>query len=165
MNGGLCFVLAAEVAVVEDAKAEVPGEVVKVVMPERVEATVKAVEEVLVELVKVDTTVVEVVEEVLPEEVEAAVVEVVKEEVKDNRRLLLMWSRTLFSRLLLRCREVEVVVVNVVKDIVTESDVAEAVNHYVLGAGTVQKESKKSKKSYRRLGAETRVRSSVVELS
>ena len=85
-------------------------------MPERVEATVKAVEEVLVELVKVDTTVVEVVkevvckkleaavkvvEEVLPEEVEAAVVEVVKEEVKGNRRLLLMWLRTLFPRLLL----------------------------------------------------------------
>ena len=102
MNGGLCFVLASEAAVVEDAKAEVPGEVVKVVMPERVEATVKAVEEVLVELIKVDTTVVEVVEEVLPEEVEAAVVEVVKEEVKGNRRLLLMWSRTLFPRLLLR---------------------------------------------------------------
>ena len=71
----------------------------------------------LVELVKVDTTVVEVVkevvfrkfeaavevvEEVFPEEVEAAVVEVVKEEVKGNRRLLLMWPRTLFPRLLLR---------------------------------------------------------------
>ena len=46
MNGGLCFVLALEEAVVEDAKAEAPGEVVKVVMPERVEASVKAVEEV-----------------------------------------------------------------------------------------------------------------------
>ena len=45
---------------------------------------------------------VEVIEEVFPEEVEAAVVEVVKEEVKGNRRLLLMWSRTLFPRLLLR---------------------------------------------------------------
>ena len=107
-----------EAAVVEDAKAEAPGEVVKEVMPERVEAAVKAVEEVLAELVKVDTAVVEVVkevvtekleaavevvEEVLPEEVEAAVVEVVKEEVKANRRLLLMWPRTLFPRLLLRC--------------------------------------------------------------
>ena len=102
MNGGLCFVLASEAAVVEDAKAEAPGEVVKVVMPERVEATVKAVEEVLVELVKVEATVVEVVEEVLPEEVEAAVIEVVKEEVKGSRRLLLMWPRTLFPRLLLR---------------------------------------------------------------
>ena len=58
MNGGLCFVLASEVAVVEDAKAEAPGEVVKEVMPERVEATVKAVEEVLAELAKVDTAVV-----------------------------------------------------------------------------------------------------------
>ena len=58
MNGGLCFVLASEVAVVEDDKAEAPGEVVKVVMPERVEATVKAVEEVLAELAKVDTPVV-----------------------------------------------------------------------------------------------------------
>ena len=86
MNGGLCFVLASEAAVVGDDKAEAPGEVVKVVMPERVEASVKAVEEVLVELVKVDTT----------------VVEVVKEEVKGNRRLLLMWPRTLFPRLLLR---------------------------------------------------------------
>ena len=56
----------------------------------------------LVELVKVEATVVEVVEEVLPEEVEAAVVEVVKEEVKGNRRLLLVWPRTLFPRLLLR---------------------------------------------------------------
>ena len=86
-------------------------------MPERVEATVKAVEEVLAELVKVDIAVVEVVEkvvtevavevveEVVPEEVEAAVVEVVKEEVKANRRLLLMWPRILFSRLLLGCRE------------------------------------------------------------
>ena len=117
MNGGLCFVLASEAAVIEDAKAEVPGEVVKVVMPERVEATVKAVEEVLAELVKVDIAVVdvvkkvvtgklevavEVVEEVVPEEVEAAVVEVVKEEGKGNTRLLLMWPRTLFPRLLLR---------------------------------------------------------------
>ena len=59
-------------------------------------------EEVVVELVKVEATVVEVVQEVLPEEVEAAVVEVVKEEVKGNRRLLLMWPRTLFPRLLLR---------------------------------------------------------------
>ena len=89
-------------------------------MPERVEATVRMVEEVLAELVKVDIAVVdvvkkvvtgklevavEVVEEVLPEEVEAAVVEVVKEEVKANRRLLLMWPRILFSRLLLGCRE------------------------------------------------------------
>ena len=39
------------------------------------------------------------VEEVLPEEVEAAFIEVVKEEVKGNRRLLLMWPRTLFPRL------------------------------------------------------------------
>ena len=52
MNGGLCFVLASEAAVVGDDKAEAPGEVVKVVMPERVEATVKAVEEVLAELRK-----------------------------------------------------------------------------------------------------------------
>ena len=52
MNGGLCFVLASGAAVIEDAKAVVPGEVVKVVMPERVEATVKAVEEVLAELRK-----------------------------------------------------------------------------------------------------------------
>ena len=56
----------------------------------------------LVELVKVEATFVEVVEEVLPEEVEAAVIEVVKEEVKGNRRLLLMWLRTLFPRLLMR---------------------------------------------------------------
>ena len=89
-------------------------------MPERVEATVKAVEEVLAELVKVDIAgvevvkevvteklevAVEVVEEVVPEEVEAVNVEVVKGEVKANRRLLLMWPRILFSRLLLRCRE------------------------------------------------------------
>ena len=82
-------------------------------MPERVEATVKTVEEVLAELVKVDIAVVEVVkkvvteklevavevvEEMVPEEVEAAVVEVVKEEVKANRS-----PRTLFPRLLLRC--------------------------------------------------------------
>ena len=40
---------------------------------------------------------------------------------------------------------------------------AEAVDHYV--AGTVQKENKKGKKSYRGLGAEARVRSSLVELS
>ena len=42
---------------------------------------------------------------------------------------------------------------------------AEAVDHYVFGAGTVQEENKKGKKSYRGLGAETRVRSSLVELS
>ena len=42
------------------------------------------------------------VEEVLSEEVEAAFIEVVKEEVKGNRRLLLMWPRTLFPRPLLR---------------------------------------------------------------
>ena len=35
---------------------------------------------------------------------------------------------------------------------------------YVFGAGTVQKESKKGRKSYRGLGAEARVRSSLVEL-
>ena len=52
-----------------------------------------------------------------------------------------------------------------VKDIVTEADVAEAVDHYVFGAGTVQKENKKWKKSYRGLGAGARVRSSLVELS
>ena len=52
-----------------------------------------------------------------------------------------------------------------VKDIVTEADVAEAVDHYVFGAGTVQKENKKGKKSYRGLGAETRVRLSLVEWS
>ena len=51
-----------------------------------------------------------------------------------------------------------------VKDIVTEADVAEAVDHYVFGAGTVQRESKTGKKSYRGLGAEARVRSSLVEL-
>ena len=61
--------------------------------------------------------------------------------------------------------KVEAVVVDVVKDIVTEADVAEAVDHCVFGAGTVQKESKKGKKSYRGLGAEARVRSSLVELS
>ena len=65
--------------------------------------------------------------------------------VEVPRRLKLsssMWSRTLSLRL-----------------------VAEAVDHYVFGAGTVQKESKKRKKSYRGLGAEARVRSSLVELS
>ena len=149
VNGGLCFVLASEAAVVEDVKAEAPGQVVKEVMPEGVEATVKAVEEVLADFV----------------EVEAVVVEMVKEEVKANRRLLLMWPRILFSRLLLRCREVEAVVVNVVKDIVTESDVAEAVDHFVFGAGTVQRENKKGNKTYRGLRAEARVRSSLVELS
>ena len=61
-------------------------------MPERVEATVKAVEEVLAELVKVDTGVVEVIKEVVTEKLEVAV----EEEVKANRRLLLMWPRTLF---------------------------------------------------------------------
>ena len=54
------------------------------------------------------------------------------------------------------------------EDIVPEAvevDVAEAVDQYVFGVGTVQKESKKGKKSYRGLGAETKVRSSLVELS
>ena len=55
VNGGLCFVLVSEAAVVEDAKAEAPGGGVKQVMLERVEATVKAGEEVLAELAKVDT--------------------------------------------------------------------------------------------------------------
>ena len=55
-----------------------------------------------------------------------------------------------------------------VEDIVPEAvegDVAEAVDQYVFGTGTVQKEGKKGKKSYRGLGAEARVRSSLVELS
>ena len=54
------------------------------------------------------------------------------------------------------------------EDIVPEAvevDVAEAVDQYVFGVGTVQKGSKKGKKSYRGLGAETKVRSSLVELS
>ena len=54
------------------------------------------------------------------------------------------------------------------EDIVPEAvevDMAEAVDQYVFGAGTVQKESKKGKKSYRGLGAEARVRSSLVDLS
>ena len=50
MNGGLCFVFASEAVVVEDAKAEAPGGGVKQVMLERVEATVKAGEEVLAEV-------------------------------------------------------------------------------------------------------------------
>jgi len=62
--------------------------VVKEVMPERVEATVKAVEEVLVELVKVDTAVVKVVKEVVTEKLEVAV-EVVKKDVPVKVKLLL----------------------------------------------------------------------------
>ena len=42
---------------------------------------------------------------------------------------------------------------------------AEAVDHYVFGAGTVQRENEKGNKTYRGLRAETRVRSSLVELS
>ena len=67
-------------------------------MPERVEATVKAVEEVLAELVKVDTAVVKVVKEVVTEKLEVAV-EVVKEDVLVNGKLMLSrWSRKCLLR-------------------------------------------------------------------
>ena len=67
-------------------------------MPERVEATVKAVEEVLAELVKVDTAVVKGVKEVVTEKLEVAV-EVVKKDVPVKGKLLLSrWSRKCLVR-------------------------------------------------------------------
>ena len=105
------------------AKAGAPGEEV---LPEKIEADVKVVKE------EVQAAVVYVVKEVLPAKVEAAV-EVVKEVIPEK---------------------VEAAVVEVVKEVVNKKveaavEVAEAVDHYVFGAGTVQKESKKGKKSYK----------------
>ena len=70
--------------------------------------------------------------------------DIVPEAAVEVRRLELpssMWSRTLSLRLMWPKQST-----------------------YVFGAGTVQKESKKGRKSYRGLGAEARVRSSLVEL-